>query len=515
MSRSPSPTSNFEFQTFPLIETTDPASLPTDPVTSMAIFEFGGFTSDSEFPEDASSFSTLPTSQFALKPSTSDVECDNFPQSQDEHMDTSSPPPSNQLDQTGDRQTGQSNFRMGLTGNAIRSDEHFKKNNVLISGEPSHSNFEPQKFALKPPPTEHIRRQQTTQSQNSHEPPTPNFPRTPVVVPPSTVAPPTMTSSPASLSSVQKRAPVAIPDQPGTATAVATPTQSSSQQTSDVTAALRASGVPLKQPNARVATPGLVDPRLKNRSNHEQRNTAVDGAVRQNLSSQHLTTGTPPNDIGASEPNSASLNLKSDGGRTSAPNGLTQPLKPLAGNPTPSLSPPSSQTSWLMDGPSSSILLLSSKTASNKQPKSSSEGDREVAGASVTSAASVVTSQFLQRQSGSEDTTGGRIGDQIQTARGVSLGLTREIPLPLVQGTVPMTSSRLPTSLSPAPLTPKLESPPPQQMFDKRSMVSGQGLVTRRASATANGSTYPELLQHTARRFSENTERGLKQALAG
>ena len=106
----------------------------------------------------------------------------------------------------------------------------------------------------------------------------------------------------------------------------------------------------------------------------------------------------------------------------------------------------------------------------------------------------------------------GRLGEQnalLHAARAVPLGLNRELHLPIMQGTVPMTSSRLPTPLPPAQIT----AGPTQsaQMFDKRA---AQSLVTRRASVTTNGSSFPEIF-HTARRFSETTERGLKQALAG
>lgn len=78
LSRSPSPTSSFEFQTFPYIEHPEQTSgLPGTNGPYHGTVAFGGFTSDSDYQDEAaSSFSSLPTSQFALKPSSSDVECD-------------------------------------------------------------------------------------------------------------------------------------------------------------------------------------------------------------------------------------------------------------------------------------------------------------------------------------------------------------------------------------------------------------------------------------------------------
>jgi hypothetical protein len=105
-----------------------------------------------------------------------------------------------------------------------------------------------------------------------------------------------------------------------------------------------------------------------------------------------------------------------------------------------------------------------------------------------------------------------RGSEPLSAARAISLGLNRELHLPMAQSTIPMTSSRLPTSLPPTPITPKLEGHP--QVFEKRT-VSAQNLVARRASTTTNGSSYPEIFHTTARRFSDTTERGLKQALTG
>jgi enhancer of polycomb-like protein len=537
ISRSPSPTSNFEFQSFPLIENTNPSSQPADPVNSIAIFEFSGFTSDSEFPEDASSFSSLPTSQFTLKPSTSDVECENS-SSQGESMDTSRPPSSSATSQQRllERNSGPQNPKTVTLVDSSRN--NVSSTGAPQSGGPLKQNLVPQNqtnmFALKPPPMEHVRKpqQQPPVSQNSSAPlarvqnlaPEPPSTRPPLLVPSSTVPSPTTTSSltPSLSSSLQKHAPV--PEQSGMSSALATPTSVTSLVASGNAMIQKPSGT-LKNHPPQPSTGGLVDPRLKHGHSHEHK-VAGDGSVGSstNTATGHTTTGATSSDTGASVD---SLNLKSD--RTPTPNGLTNPTPVITDTsttdttvpPTSSSSSSSFQTSWLMDGPSSNILLLSSRSSDSRKPQKSSsvEGDaREVMlGSSMVDAASAITSQFLQHTGGAREETGGRqTVDQIQstlqqTARGIPLGIGREIPLPLVQGTVPMTSSRLPTPASIAAT--KLEGHP-HQIFNKRA-ASAQNLVTRRASATANGGPYPEIFHTSARRFSETTERGIKQALAG
>ena len=208
------------------------------------------------------------------------------------------------------------------------------------------------------------------------------------------------------------------------------------------------------------------------------------------------------------------LNSKSD--KKLAPNGPTPVgLKPLPAlkseTKTPVPPEPEPPSNWLMDGPPASILQLN--TRNNSQTNSSQNNCKMV---SMSEAAVAITSQFLQnpvKEEGSVPMRGNeQLPSPLQVARAVPLALNREIHLPVVQGTVPMTTSRLPTSLPPTPNTqvaPKLEGLP--QMVDKRA-VSAQSLVARRTST--NGSNYPEIF-HTARRLSETTERGLKQALAG
>lgn len=77
---SPSPVSNFEFQQFPLMECSS-RPIPSS-ISTPGGLAFGGFSSDSEFQGEALSFSSLPTSLFALKPSTSDLsgdaQCDYY-----------------------------------------------------------------------------------------------------------------------------------------------------------------------------------------------------------------------------------------------------------------------------------------------------------------------------------------------------------------------------------------------------------------------------------------------------
>ena len=407
---------------------------------------------------------------------------------------------------------------------------------MIITGAPSSggrnkSNFVPQNqtcntFALKPPPTEHIRRQQPPVSQNSSDPLScvPNLApqppsKQPLLVPTSSsgAMPPTMTSS------LQKLSPVSEQQRSGMVSPlVATPTSlASSGGGNGATAGLKKNGGLLKTTQQPSSTHGLVDPRLKHSHSHEQQQLSSDSCSQQKVLSMHNSTtgGTVTNSGGGGS--GEGLNLKSD--RTPAPNGLTMPVKTPV--PPSSSSSSSSSSSWLMDGPSSNVLLLSSHNSKDSRTSlksSSHEGsDKRDVGSSrspVIDAASAITSQFLQHAGAMRDETGGtRTVDHIQsslqqTGRGIPLGIGREIPLPLIQGTVPMTSSRLPSPASIAAV--KLEGHP-QGIFDKRAVVSAQNLVSRRASATANGTPYPEIFHTTARRFSETTERGLKQALAG
>ena len=82
--RSPSPSSKFDFQSLPLIEHPDHNSPPDgvgysgapgnyQPISASEL-RLGRLPSSSDCREEAMSFSMLPTSQFALKPSTMDAE---------------------------------------------------------------------------------------------------------------------------------------------------------------------------------------------------------------------------------------------------------------------------------------------------------------------------------------------------------------------------------------------------------------------------------------------------------
>lgn len=484
---------------FPLIENPDPSAPPTDPVTSMAIFEFGGFISDSEFPEDASSFSSLPTSQFALKPSSSDIECDNA-SSQEEAMDTSGPPAMSLQDRNNGRPPELHSLRTPLDRTTSSVDQ--KTSDVAISSLQRSVKTQPEVVSsqvsncltLKPPPSDIHQEHPPSQNlsaplQNSQTSST----TAPVLIPPPSLL--TVASLPKLTS--------ALPHEVSKVPLV--PAVDVKQVVINSTAksgGLKGSTlVPLDPKGIVNHTPSKpVDPREKSRS------------LEQKAGSASGTVSTIPVSVSSGNGGTASLSVQVDSNLKSdikpAQNGLAtpQPLPPKSDNVTTAdTSPP---VSWLMDGPSNTILLLNSRRSSQSRPPQNATKTE-----SMTDAASVITSQFLQTPVKEETSVPVRSSDQlatpVQTTRTVPLALSRDLHLPVVQGTVPMTSSRLPTSLPPTPITPKLDGHP--QVFDKRATPT-QNLVARRAST--NGSNYPEIF-HTARRFSETTERGLKQALAG
>lgn len=534
----------------------------------MAIFEFGGFTSDSEFPEDASSFSTLPTSQFALKPSSSDIDS-----SQEEKMDYS-PPPSmthSLMDRNGGahHQTGLHDLRTVLTsktalfGDRSKNDGSSAGGTVGVLGS-TKSNFSSPQFTnglmLKPPPSEHVRRQQPPTTATHHQ----NLPRPPTTKPPVLVPqPPTsytstnisynVTTSLQNKQQQQQQQSSSPPtlDTSRTTTTSCTPL-SKQHIDSHKTTLDHSSNESMKNstlPVHSATTTTLIDPRIavKHDNNVHQHNAAM--VVKPGQQQQQESLSTSHNAVSNDAMNDTLSNSKSDR-VASAQNGLTNSVQTTTNTATdisqkksssdtgtytpPPISPPSpppkQQTSWLMDGPSSNILSLSSRgnKTNNKQLLSSASVglEKKELNVSMTEAASVITSQFLQHSRDEMTGSGGGGGQvvgrgneqttavSLQTARALPLSLSRELHLPIIQGTIPMTTSRLPTSLQPAQITTKLEGAhPSQQIFDKRS-ISAQNLVARRASVTTNGSSYPEIF-HTARRFSETTERGLKQALAG
>ena len=463
---------------------------PVDAVTTMAIFEFGGFTSDSE---DASSFSTLPTSQFALKPSSSDIECDNA-SSQDEQLD-----PSGQqltlLDRNSGHQTGLHDLRTVLSSKSAPLVDKTRNDVMPVQGNSNLASSN--SLTLKPPPVEHVRQQPpplqnslatSTPLQNSPRPP---CTKTPVLVPSSTTV---------TLSSLAKRPPLPSPLESGKAVTVDTQPKST----------LKNGGLALKNsmlPSHTVAKLGDT--------HHKQ--------VVSETSTSLVQSPQQPGPVGTASSESAA-----SGGEGSVSTVISDTTKPVQNGPTtnsqlilpppsapetaPPSPPPPAQVSWLMDGPSSTILLLNSHV---KNPPSSRLEKKDATCSPVANAASVITSQFLQHSGGGREESGAVRGSEhlpasLQVARAVPMGLNRDLHLPVVPGPVPMTSSRLPSSLPPTPITPKIEGHP---IFDKRT-ASAQNLVARRASATTNGSNYPEMF-HTARRYSDTTDRGLKQALAG
>lgn len=95
-------------------------------------------------------------------------------------------------------------------------------------------------------------------------------------------------------------------------------------------------------------------------------------------------------------------------------------------------------------------------------------------------AALLITSQFVERKR-EEGSVGGVLGGVVKV-----LDTTRDLQT-----------------------TAKIEPLPPQ-VVDKRTSLP----ASRRASTGTNGTSYPEIFHSATRRLSE-TERGLKQALAG
>ena len=510
ISRSPSPTSNFEFQSLPLIENPDPSSSPADPVTTMAIFEFGGFTSDSEFPEDASSFSTLPTSQFALKPSSSsDAECDPN-SSQDEKMDTSVPLPSLLDRNSGVQQAGRHDPRIAPGRAALFVDRTNPSGAAMaaMSTKALSKIIAPvNNLKLKPPPSEHVRRQQLHTAPRKN-PPTLSTPlqnsqtssMTPVRIPPPPT-PPSPAPSLAPSSSIAKQTPPPLPDTNRTSLLNADSkriTLSPAAQSGNV----KSSADLLKEkPEAGQHQQNAVEPRDKASLLSRPPQQGLKSSIPDQNGSPKPSQASVNNSgvsVSSNVQSDSNPNLKSD--RKPTQNGPTNPQPSLQTEPTAGVTPPSS---WLMDGPAENVLVLN--TRKPPQPNSSHNNCKTT---SVTDIATAVTSQFLQNSIKEENGSQIRISEQLPVAlpvaRAVPIALNRELHLPMVQGTIPMTSSRLPTSLPPTPIIPKLEGHP--------QLVSAQSLVARRAST--NGSNYPEIF-HTATAARRLSETGLKQALAG
>ena len=128
-----------------------------------------------------------------------------------------------------------------------------------------------------------------------------------------------------------------------------------------------------------------------------------------------------------------------------------------------------------MNGPASNILQLNFPLKNLSTDKS--KNSRMLATAD---AALLITSQFVERRR-EEGSVGGVIG-----------GVPK----------VPDTTRELQTTTKVEPL--------PPQVVDKRTSLP----ASRRASTGTNGTSFPEIFHSATRRLSE-TERGLKQALAG
>ena len=436
-------------------------------------------------------------------------------------MDSTDPSPAlSLLDRNNGHQIGLRDLSTVLSGLSAPSVD--KSRSDIVQGVATMTTPTPAQptnsLTLKPPPTEHIRKQYPSSLHSSPAASTPLqiSPHPPTTKPPVLV--PTPSSAPTtSLTTSSLPRQVTVPSLPTSRATLDAPPRTVQSSLPHKTGSTLKNSV---LPSPTVADSGPVDPRNKCNS-HKQISGPV-ATTHGSSSVPHTAAESGNSSTTSGRGNDAvpSSNLKSD--RTSP----TQNSPPIdtqpASNPknesptdTPSPSSPSltPQVSWLTDGPSSAVLTLSSRKTPSSP--SSSRPEKE-----PTDIVSVITSQFLQHSSGREETSGGggatavRVSDQLsslQAGRPVPLALNRELQLSIVQGTVPMTSSRLPSSLPPTPITPKLEGHP--QIFDKRT-VSSQNLVARRASATTNGSNYPEIF-HTARRYSDTSERGLKQALAG
>lgn len=356
-------------------------------------------------------------------------------------------------------------------------------------------------LVLKPPPSEHLHRQQQTPPQNRSIPLVPlQNSRTPITSTPVLIPPPSLTPS---LTASSLPRPVSVPplELSRTPMSVLNTKHIVLNSTAKSGGLKNSVLLPHDSTDMNHHPPKSVDLRDKSGVPLEQKGatsvqngSAMTSQVSSNTSS---TVGSASTGV------QIDSNLKSD--RKPAQNGPTN-VQPVPKSDATADAVP--QISWLMGGPANNVLLLNSRKS--PQPHSSQKKSRSV---SMSDAASVITSQFLQNSSKEDNSVTVRANEQLsaplQASRAVPLAMNRELHLPVVQGTVPMTSSRLPTSLPPTPVTPKLEGH--HQMFDKRA-ASAQSLVARRAST--NGSNYPEIF-HTARRFSDTTERGLKQALAG
>lgn len=433
-SRSPSPSSKFEFQHFPLIEHPSSEGAPYQP-HGAANIPFGGFASDSEFQDEASCFSTLPTSQFALKPSSSDVECDTGDWGSDS-MDwnwTDSGHPSHSEGSTNSQETHQQNFKRTtpITTNVDHSPTADKP--LPLSSRLSSAN--------EPAVPRHAAPQQQQQVEQQPQ------------------------------SADKSRTSLSVTD---SKTIVLSNNSSSSSAES--------------QPQTKSGSSGVLKP---SQAPPAPRSTAVAEATTA-VSEKKNRDKFPPNGP-TIEPTAAATTAKAEKEKTTV-------------------------DAWSMNGPATVIKQLNFPPRS---PKENAGTGRKCLFATV-DAALLITSQF-----------------QLKRDENV-VSLPAQPPMAIVAGGSPQPKIANVSrdihsgSLNPAvkvdPLPPGiLQSGPlapggppasnnPPLKIDSLPGVLEQRRISlpaiRRASATTNGNNYPEILHSATRRLSE-TERGLKQALAG
>ena len=414
LARSPSPSSNFEFQHFSLIEQPSPEGAPYHPQGGINI-AFGGFASDSEFQDEASSFSTLPTSQFALKPSSSDVECDTGDwgsDSMDWNWTEPVRPNSSEESGTNSQELHQRNFKRTTkvdqsppANKSLRSSTH-----LLSANAPANTRHNAQKQVEQPKqPADKSRTSLSVTDSKT------------IVLSNSTSAdsqPPSKSGSGTGNSSVQK---------------------------------------PNETLRPSVVAEATVAAESKNRD-------------------KFLPNGPTAESV------TAASAAKVDKEKT--------------------------VDVWSMNGPATTIKQLNFP---QKRPRENASTNRKCLFATV-DAALLITSQFqLQRK---RDESVISLPTQPPTAM-----IASGSPQPkIVNASRDMHSATINPPVKIDPLPGILQSGPPTPNNPPVKIDSLPGRISlptiRRASTNTNGNNYPDLLQSATRRLSE-TERGLKQALAG
>lgn len=178
------------------------------------------------------------------------------------------------------------------------------------------------------------------------------------------------------------------------------------------------------------------------------------------------------------------------------------------------------RNAWLMSGPESGLLQLNKPMKHRGGSEETGVNTRHSVFATVNSALSVTT-QFQQTLKKKEDllssnavvhthnSTVSRSGPIVPVVTSADAAPQPHLKQPNIVTTIGANTLKVASELSSDKVG----------LVDKRTsgIAAGQGLptalVARRASTT-NGTNYQEIF-HTAHRISETTERGLKQALAG